>query len=147
MTAGKEYECVIIDYGMGNLASIANMMRRIGSPHVVTCDPRRIEQASCLILPGVGAFAAGVRNLEARGLDVTIKAAVMDRGIPILGICLGMHLLTRASEEGSGQGLALVAADCVKFRPCGSSDRRIRIPHMGWNVLRPKPEKIGRAHV
>jgi glutamine amidotransferase len=122
----------IVDYGMGNLASIANMLRRVGVPAAVTGDPAAIAAADRLILPGVGAFDTGMRSLRERGLvEVLERRARADR-VPLLGICLGLQLLARSSEEGSLPGLGWLDAEVVRFRGEG-----LKVPHVGWNTVRP----------
>lgn len=122
---------VVIDYGMGNLGSIRNMLRTIGSDAIISADPERIEAAEKLILPGVGAFDAGMRNLHERGLVGVLRRASV-QGKPILGICLGMQLMCSSSEEGELPGLGWIEADVVRFKP---TDASIKIPHMGWNTV------------
>jgi imidazole glycerol-phosphate synthase subunit HisH len=125
----------IVDYGMGNLGSIANMLRFIGAPSIITSRPDEILGADRLILPGVGHFAAGMRALEERGLVPVLQEKVIGRGAPVLGICLGMQLLTRESEEGHVPGLGWIDGRTVRFR-FGGGDARTRVPHMGWNAVR-----------
>jgi glutamine amidotransferase len=115
---------------MGNLGSIKNMLHRIGCDEVIISrDPSDIEKADKLILPGVGAFDQGIKNLTDFGLFDAIKAAVIGQKTPIMGICLGMQLLGRKSEEGSAEGLALIPFDTVRFK----LDENYKIPHMGWS--------------
>lgn len=129
----------IINYGLGNLGSIANMLRVVGEKSVITDDPEEIKAADKIILPGVGAFDAGMTNLEQDGLDQVIKEE-MYSGKPILGICLGMQLLGRRSEEGLKQGLGLIPFDNQKFNfenvTVSDEERRfLKIPHMGWDIV------------
>jgi len=124
----------VIDYGMGNLGSIANMLRKIGAPAVVTAQRESIERADGLILPGVGSFDAGMRSLSQTGLVPLLRDLVVERKRPILGICLGLQLLTRNSEEGEHSGLGWLDAETVRFR-VGPADG-LRIPHMGWRHIR-----------
>lgn len=124
---------VIVDYGLGNLGSVANMLRRIGVTSRVSSSPADVENASALILPGVGAFDLGMRNLGARDLIEPLRERVLDQGCPILGICLGMQLLTRSSEEGGCEGLGWIRAVTKKLDLAGSS---LPVPHMGWNDTR-----------
>jgi glutamine amidotransferase len=133
-------ECTIIDYGMGNLGSIGNMLKKIGTEYRVSSEPDVIATSNRLILPGVGAFESGMENLRERGLIAPLERAVLERKVPILGICLGMHLFTRRSEEGGGEGLGWVAADSVKFRSLtDAAGRSLKVPHMGWNLLKIQP--------
>lgn len=122
----------IIDYGLGNLGSIQNMLKVIGEKAVITSDSAVIDQADKMILPGVGAFDAGMRLLKEKGLDSVIKEQALSKRKPLLGICLGMQLLGRSSEEGSIDGLGLIPFDTVKFR---IKDSRLKIPHMGWDIV------------
>lgn len=123
----------IVDYGMGNLGSVRNMFKKIGVPAELVSDPVRIREASKLVLPGVGAFDAGVQHLRDRGLLGPLHEAVQERKVPVLGICLGMQLMTKMSEEGVEPGLGWVDAEAVRFSV--PPDSRLRIPHMGWNVV------------
>lgn len=125
---------VIIDYGMGNLGSIANMLKHIGVQAVVSADPVQIEQADRLILAGVGAFDAGMQRLNDLGLIPQLQYKVLEARTPFLGICLGMQLLTRCSEEGQLPGLAWLEAETRKFNFDGNTTR-FRVPHMGWNEI------------
>jgi imidazole glycerol-phosphate synthase subunit HisH len=123
---------VIVDYGAGNLRSIQNMLRRLGRDSEITSDPGVVARASKLILPGVGKFDFGMRQLEERGLKSALDKRVLGDGAPLLGICLGAQLLTRGSEEGDLPGLGWIAARTVRFDPAKAAPATIRIPHMGW---------------
>lgn len=124
---------VIVDYGMGNLGSIANMLKMVGSSCIVASDPTTIAKADKLILPGVGAFDAAMQRIIERGLQVVLEDAVLGARVPLLGICLGMQLLTESSEEGQLPGLGWIAANTFAFR--GRIDRALKVPHMGWNLV------------
>jgi imidazole glycerol-phosphate synthase subunit HisH len=126
---------LVIDSGMGNLASVANMIRKIGGEAKITSSPEEISQAQKLVLPGVGSFDAGINALTNYSLDLAIKKAVKENGSFLLGICLGMQLLFESSEEGTQSGLGLIPGHVKRFR---LDDQNLRIPHMGWNVVRPK---------
>lgn len=130
---------VIVDSGVANVGSIANMLKKVGAPAMISSDPEVIRDAEKLILPGVGAFDAGMQHLRDRKLIEPLTQAVCSRVRPILGICLGMQLLTQGSEEGVEPGLGWVEADVVRFAPtAGAGDgRALRVPHMGWNTLVP----------
>lgn len=127
----------ILNYGLGNLGSISNMLKVIGEKSKITDEKSIIELADGIILPGVGAFDAGMNMLNESGLTDAIQAAAA-AGKPILGICLGMQLLGRSSEEGSLTGLNLIPFECRKF---SFSDNHLKIPHMGWDVV-----EIKKAH-
>ena len=120
----------IIDYGMGNLGSVVNMLRRVGADCEVTGDPMRIAAASRILLPGVGAFDAAMERINAAGIRSVLDDKALRERVPVLGICLGMQLLTRGSEEGVLPGLGWVRADTRRF-PAGTG---LKIPHMGWNL-------------
>lgn len=121
---------VVVDYGMGNLGSILNMFKRIGVKAAATSDPNEISRAEKLLLPGVGAFDAAMSRIHDRGLrNVLDHKATVER-VPVLGICLGMQLLTRSSEEGNLAGLGWLAASAHRFPSNGT----LKVPHMGWNL-------------
>lgn len=121
---------IIVDYGMGNIASVANMVRKVGGCAKVSGKRDEVMAASKLILPGVGAFDHGINQLQALGLFSVIQE-VAARGALILGICLGMQLLSKRSEEGHLSGLALIEAEFKRFSFDDKSS--FRIPHVGWN--------------
>lgn len=124
----------IVDYRMGNLGSISNMLKKLAVPSKITADPQDIAVARKLILPGVGAFDAGMDNLARSGLLPVLNERVLQARVPTLGICLGMQLMTQRSEEGRRAGLGWVAAEALLFRP---ADAALKVPHMGWNRVRP----------
>lgn len=131
----------IVDYGVGNSGSIANMLSRIGAEGLITSDPATISAAHKLILPGVGAFDEAMGNLHRSGLIPTINRRVHEYNIPILGICLGMQLFSKRSEEGKIPGLGWLDAETVRFR-LDQAHSHLKVPHMGWNsikVLRHNP--------
>lgn len=126
---------VIVDYGIGNLASVLNMFNKIGVKDVVVSSNKDvIDSASKLLLPGVGAFDAGMSNLEASGLIPVLNKKVLEEKVPILGICLGMQLLTKKSEEGLKPGLGWIDAETVKFDL--DPALKLKVPHMGWNYIK-----------
>jgi glutamine amidotransferase len=124
----------IVDCGIGNTGSIANMLRKCGVEHAVTKDPAEVARADRLILPGVGSFAHGMQRLRASGLLPVLEDAVLGQGRPILGICLGMQFLGKGSEEGGEAGLGWLDAETVRFR-IPDSEPGLKVPHMGWNTL------------
>jgi glutamine amidotransferase len=125
---------VIVDARLGNVGSIANMLRKAGGDPVVSGDPADVISASKIILPGVGAFDNGVTRLREAGLWEPLHKKVTEEKTPVLGICLGMQLFCRQSEEGRLPGFGWIAADTVRFRTEGVAGEW-RIPHMGWNEL------------
>lgn len=122
----------IIDYGLGNLGSIYNMLDVIGEDSIISDNPQKLHECDRLILPGVGSFDVGMKNLEEKSLINCLKKEVSE-GKSILGICLGMQLLGRKSEEGASLGLGFIPFDTVKF----SFDKtlKLKIPHMGWDIV------------
>jgi glutamine amidotransferase len=127
---------VIIDYGVGNLGSVANMMKKIRAPAVVSGDPDVIARASKLILPGVGSFDGAMRSFRERGLEAHVAQRVLADRVPILGLCVGLQMFTRGSEEGQLPGLGWVPADTVRFRVDPSA--QVKVPHMGWTDVTPR---------
>jgi len=123
----------VVDAGLGNVGAIVSMLRRIGQPALLIDAPRRLPAGARLILPGVGAFDAGMQALEERDLHHWLIDVVTD-GAPILGICLGMQMLFSSSEEGFRRGLGLIPGDVTRL-PIEKS--RLRLPHMGWNIVQP----------
>lgn len=123
----------IVDYGMGNLGSISNMFKRIGVQAMITGDVDVLARASKILLPGVGAFDSAMQRINASGLREVLDHKAKIERVPVLGICLGMQLLTRSSEEGELPGLGWVDASTRRFAPAPG----LKIPHMGWNVVTP----------
>ena len=124
---------VIIDYGLGNLRSVAGAVEKVGHKPLISNRVEDLEQADKLILPGVGAFGDGMANLRSLGLVEPLTRLVMEEGKPILGICLGSQLLTNQSEEfGCHQGLGFVEGSVIRLQ---TGDNGLRLPHVGWNQL------------
>ena len=122
----------IINYGMGNLGSIANMLKRIGYSSEISSDAGKIDAAEKIILPGVGHFDKAMVNIEKLGLKELIRKKALVDKTPMLGICLGMQLMCKSSEEGSKPGLGLIDAEVKRFH---FSQNSLKIPHMGWNLV------------
>ena len=123
----------IVNYGLGNIGSMQNMLRHIGVLSKLESDPLEISKARKLILPGVGSFDAAMNEITNIPdlIDVLNHKAKVEK-IPILGICLGMQLMTRSSEEGEKKGLGWINADTKRFR----LDSKFKVPHMGWNNVK-----------
>ena len=120
----------IIDYGMGNLRSVAKAFEKVGAEACITEDPEDLKKASGIVLPGVGAFKPAMEGLESLGIIPTLLDEI-EKGKPFLGICLGLQLLMSKSEEdGSHEGLGVIPGKCVRFR------NDLKVPHMGWNQLK-----------
>jgi glutamine amidotransferase len=123
----------IIDYGMGNVGSLVNMVERLGEPAFSVNSPKDLLYAKKLILPGVGSFDNGVKRLQSCKLWDELTNIVFSEKIPILCICLGMQLITKSSEEGHLKGLGWIDGECHLFR---FPDNSFKIPHMGWNSVK-----------
>lgn len=130
----------IINYGMGNLGSVQNMLKRIGVKSIITSDINEIEKAEKILLPGVGAFDAAISKIDELNLRPILTYMAKEKKVPFLGICLGMQLLTESSEEGVLKGLNFVPAKTIKFKFPENSD--LKIPHMGWNLVTKKTESV-----
>ena len=127
----------VIDYGLGNLFSICRALTYIGAQAEVVSDPMAVRRAQGLVLPGVGAFGDGMRQLTARGLTEPLREAAR-AGRPLLGICLGMQLLFTESEEfGRHEGLGLIEGRVRRLRGTDPDGRRVKVPHIGWSALEP----------
>ena len=122
---------IVIDYGVGNVGSIRKMVRKGGWDVSIASAPEAIEQADGLILPGVGAFDDAMARLRATGLIPLLERRVLDEGVPLLGICLGMQMLGRRSDEGSSDGLGWIDAETIALAPLPGR----RVPHIGWNTV------------
>ena len=121
----------IIDYGLGNLEAIVNMLKRLGHKSKISQNKEDLLNASQLILPGVGSFDTGMNNLNQRGYTEVLQKKVIQEKTPILGICLGMQLLANSSEEGKQTGLGWINGRSVKF-----VHSSLKVPHMGWNNIK-----------
>lgn len=121
----------VVDHGLCNIGSLSNMLRKIGVKSLPTSDPEVVQRAGKIILPGVGAFDPAIQKLRETGLAKAICEAA-NRGVPLLGICLGMQLLGNSSEEGTEPGLGLIMASTRRFKAAAD----LRIPNMGWNHVR-----------
>ncbi len=124
----------IVDYGMGNLGSVENMLLQLGANPIMASTPETLESAQKIILPGVGAFDQAMEALKSKGLQPLLDKKVKEEKVPILGICLGMQLMSRASEEGQCEGLGWIDAQTRRFPPSPN----YRVPHMGWNTVEAK---------
>ena len=124
---------LIVDYGIGNIGSIQTMLRRIKIDVKISSDPMEILSSDRLIFPGMGAFDKAMSQLNRAGLRNALEEAVLDKKTPILGICLGMQLLCKGSEEGKLPGLCWIDATVKRFN--FPSNSALRIPHIGWNDI------------
>ncbi len=132
---------VVIDYDLGNVGSLLNMLKKAGVQAKLSGDHAVIRQASRLFLPGVGSFDAGMTNLEQSGIREVIQERVVGAGVPIMGICLGFQLLTKSSEEGVKPGLGWLDAETIALRKI-ARDPGLRVPHMGWSPVQMKDDPL-----
>jgi len=130
---GKGQNIVVIDYGMGNIGSIINMFKFLGVQAKVSSDKETISSADKLVLPGVGHFDKAMENIGKLSLLDTIQDMALLRKVPFLGICLGMQLMCKRSDEGVLPGLSLINAEVNKF--VFPFDSKLKVPHMGWNYV------------
>lgn len=139
MPSNDKESIVIIDYGVGNLGSVANMLKKVGAQNVIlTSNPDKIANAKKLLLPGVGSFDHGMNKLNNLGISDSLRHVATQKDISLMGICLGMQLLTEGSDEGSELGLGLVKGFTKKFE----NKKGLRVPHMGWNVAKPRKASL-----
>jgi glutamine amidotransferase len=122
----------IVDYGMGNLGSVLNMFKKVGAAARISSDLNEISKAEKILLPGVGAFDAAMQRITDAGMKDILTNKAMVEKIPVLGICLGMQLLTQGSEEGILDGLGWIKGKAYHFH--NRIDESLRVPHMGWNT-------------
>lgn len=130
----------IVDYEMGNTGSIANMFKYLGVASTIESDPDKIKNASKILLPGVGSFDMAMKKIKEKNLDEVLNEKVLKEKTPLLGICLGMQLLTNSSEEGKADGFGWIPAKSLSFK--NRIDKRLKIPHMGWNLVHKKEESL-----
>ncbi|MDB4020989.1 imidazole glycerol phosphate synthase subunit HisH [Litorivicinus sp.] len=124
---------MIPDYGSGNPMSVLRMFERSGHEAIISADVQDVERADRIVLIGVGAFNQGMEGLNAGGWCEALHTAVLIQHKPIMGICLGMHLMCKSSEEGGVKGLGWIDADVKRF---DIPDGKLKVPHMGWNILK-----------
>ena len=131
-------KAIVIDYGLGNVQSVANMLRRTAATTAISADTQLIYEADLVVLPGFGAFDSGMKKLARAGLDEALRERAK-MGKAVLGICLGMQLLFDCSEEGREKGLGLIPGDVRKLS-VGDGSKSYPIPHMGWSEVVPSAE-------
>ena len=137
----EEQLIVIVDYGVGNLGALVNMFDFLGFESMASRNPQEIAHADKLILPGVGAFDRAMLNLRKYDLITPLEDAVLGRHVPVLGVCLGMQLLGKSSEEGVEAGLGWFDARSIKIDAPPSLG--LKVPHIGWSEVRPnKPSPL-----
>ncbi len=138
-------EIVVVDYGLGNLRSVLRGFNRIGCKAVLTEKKNEILAADKIVLPGVGHFKTGMKKIKDLGLDTILTTKVIEQKTPILGICLGLQLFCKSSEEGNVDGLGWVDAEVRKFRV--NDKTRYKVPHMGWNDVKVENSNLLNANI
>ena len=123
---------VIVDYGVGNLSSIQNMIKKGGNSSVISGDPEVVANASKILLPGMGHFDNCMIKLKASGLLPVIEKKVFEERIPLLGICVGLQMFMQSSEEGQEPGLGWINGKTIRFDTSRMTDTTIKVPNMGW---------------
>lgn len=131
---------VIVDYKMGNLHSVKRKLDRLEVPSIISSDPEVMVKADKIILPGVGHFSKALERLDELNLRDALNDFVLNQKKPILGICLGMQIMAKSSEEGPGKGLGWFDAECVRFDV--SDTLKFKVPHMGWNRVETRKDSI-----
>jgi imidazole glycerol-phosphate synthase subunit HisH len=127
----------IIDYGLGNILAFQNMYKKLNIDVAVVKNAAELQGADKLILPGVGAFDHAMEQLEQSGMRAALDELVLDKRVPVLGVCVGMQILAHSSDEGSLPGLGWIGGRVKDFRALAQDD--LRVPHMGWNDVKPVP--------
>jgi glutamine amidotransferase len=131
----------LVDYGLGNIQAFANIYKSLGMAYSIARDPQALSCASRLVLPGVGAFDWAMQRLEASGLRPVLDDLVLNRKVPVLGICVGMQMMANCSEEGSLPGLGWIPGQVKRFDE-GLLSAKTSLPHMGWNDIAPKEHPL-----
>lgn len=126
----------LIDYGVGNIFAFQNVYKRLAIPTKIAKTAADLESAEKLILPGVGAFDYAMEQLNISGMRQKLDELVLEKNIPIIGVCVGMQMMGNRSDEGTSEGLKWIDADVLKFDE-SLIQQRTKLPHMGWNDVRP----------
>jgi glutamine amidotransferase len=137
--AGETYLITVVDYGLGNIQAILNVYKRLNIEAATARDAGQLKDATKVILPGVGAFDHAMRRLNDSGMRQTLDDLVVRRCVPVLGVCVGMQMLGRSSEEGDLPGLGWIEGHVRRFRTAQTGES-LPLPHMGWNDVRPEAE-------
>lgn len=127
----------VINYGLGNIEAFANIYKRLNIPVNIADNADQMERATKIIFPGVGAFDWAMDRLNESGMRACLDSLVLEKKCPVLGICVGMQMMARQSDEGKTEGLGWIDAEVKKLDELASSEK-VQIPHMGWNDVLPK---------
>jgi glutamine amidotransferase len=131
----------MVDYGLGNVRAFANIYKQLGIDYVIARDPEHLINSSRLVLPGVGAFDWAMQRLEASGMRPVLDDLVLNRQVPVLGICVGMQMMANRSDEGQLAGLGWIQGQVKRF-DSGLFSTKTSLPHMGWNDIYPKDHPL-----
>ena len=131
----------IVDYGVGNISAFKNVFKRLNIASSIAKSSSDLENATKLILPGVGSFDYAMSQLNLSGMRKKLDELVIEKKIPVLGVCVGMQMMGNGSEEGASEGLNWVDAQVLKFDE-SLLETRVKLPHMGWNEVKPVKESI-----
>ncbi|MBO6769760.1 MULTISPECIES: imidazole glycerol phosphate synthase subunit HisH [unclassified Thalassospira] len=126
---------VIVNTGVGNVRSVANMLKRAKVVATISDDPKVMESADAILLPGVGSYDAAIRRFKSAGIVDVLNEHALVKNTPILGICLGMQLLASGSEEGNEPGFGWIPGELKRIPKVGVEGVPVRVPHMGWNII------------
>lgn len=126
----------VVNYGSGNISAITNIYKRLNIPCSVASEAKHLESATHLVLPGVGAFDTTMQQLDASGMRPTLERKVLEDHVPVIGVCVGMQIMARSSEEGKRPGLGWLKASVKRF-DTAELKHKPHLPHLGWNVARP----------
>lgn len=132
----------IVDYGVGNIYAFKNVFKRLYIPANVAKSESDLEKTSKLILPGVGSFDYAMKKLSSSGMREKIDDLVINKKIPVLGVCVGMQMMGKGSEEGISEGLNWIDGQVMKFDESLLFNTRVKLPHMGWNEVKPVRDSI-----
>jgi len=126
----------IIDYGLGNIRAFSNVYKRLSISHCIVNTPKELHQADKIILPGVGSFDYAISLLNSSGMRETLNTLVIEKGVPVLGVCVGMQLMAFKSDEGTSKGLGWISGKVKKIHDRGKQESfNYPLPHMGWNNI------------
>ncbi|MBI3724318.1 imidazole glycerol phosphate synthase subunit HisH [bacterium] len=129
---------VVVDFGAGNVASMVKALRNVGGAPEIVTTPEAVSEAARVVVPGVGAFGAAMREVRKRGVDQAIQDAVA-RGVPVIGVCIGMQIFFDSSAETPGEkGIGIFKGACRRFSEKTPSGERLKVPQIGWNTVRPR---------
>jgi glutamine amidotransferase len=125
----------IVDYGLGNIQAFSNVFKKLNFPHACVSNSADLKAATKIVLPGVGSFDYAMEKLNASGMRETLDEFVLEKKLPVIGVCVGMQMMARASDEGSGVGLGWIPGEVKRLSNLCNANQDFPLPHMGWNNL------------